>query len=244
MSVHNSITKNLLHHQRQINELGTAAIGPVSVGPGEGSIRFYTDTGDNFSVSPSGASVKYGGSMAALSPLLEAHQADIDTRATKVYVDGNVTTLLQNDADLRTADANLKTYVDGNVTTIVGRLDGHDGTLSSHSTRISTAQSTANGAVSDAAAAQSTANSAKSAAAAAQSDANTANSTNSTQASQIDALQSKVSNLQSQVSGSADAGTVSNLNQDIQTLKAKVVDLESWLVRNTPYPNDYPNPGA
>lgn len=126
-SVHGNITA----HQRQIRKQGTAPLGPVSVGPGQGSFRFYLPSGDTFQATPEGARVRVQGAMTGLNPLLDQHQSTIashttqlaahDTaigeRPTKTYVDGQLagkassTWVAQLRDDLTAADAGLGTRI-------------------------------------------------------------------------------------------------------------------------------------
>ena len=66
-----SVGDNIQYLQQQIHRQGTAPLGPVSVGPGEGHIRLYTDTGDTGRLDPSGIAIKYRGSLRGLTPLTE-----------------------------------------------------------------------------------------------------------------------------------------------------------------------------
>src|SRR5690606_39378569 len=81
-----SVPDNIAYLQAQINRQGTAPLGPVSVGPGEGHIRLYTDTGDTGRLDPSGISIHYRGSLRGLTPLterfvssLESHTSELET---------------------------------------------------------------------------------------------------------------------------------------------------------------------
>lgn len=147
-----TVPGNLRHLQDQINRFGTAPLGPVSVGPGEGHVRAYTETGTTFQIFPDGASFAFRGGLVGLSPHLEANATKNEQQDGRL--DGHDSTLASHGSRLTTAE---------------GRLDGHDSTLASHAstlashnTRITNAQARADKGVSDAAAAQSSANAAQS----------------------------------------------------------------------------------
>ncbi|MGY5764993.1 hypothetical protein ACXET9_07330 [Brachybacterium sp. DNPG3] len=126
-----TVPGNLRDLQRQINRLATAPLGPVSVTGDEGSLRFYTGSGDTFYVDPDGAAFAFQGTLTSLTPHLEANAAKNS----------------QQDGRLSGHDADV-TRIDAKDTAQDGRLNGHDTTLGQHNTRITTAQSTADGAVS------------------------------------------------------------------------------------------------
>lgn len=68
-------------HERQINRLGTRPLGPVSIGPDEGSLT-VTDTAGKvlISMAPEAVRVPYRGELKDLSQLLESQavKADVD----------------------------------------------------------------------------------------------------------------------------------------------------------------------
>lgn len=150
-----SVHGNTAAHQRQIRKQGTAPLGPVSVGPGEGSLRFYLPSGDTFEAVPEGARVKFQGAMTGLNPLLEQHQTTIDSHANRL-----------SDHDTAIGERPTKAYVDGQlagkassawVTQLRDDLIAADAGLS---TRITAVQGLADNAHSDAATAQARADSA------------------------------------------------------------------------------------
>ena len=73
MPIRPSVSENTRYLQRQINQQGTGRFGPMSIGPGEGHLRFYgVDGRVLFAVDSSGASVDSRGSLTGLSPLLDS----------------------------------------------------------------------------------------------------------------------------------------------------------------------------
>lgn len=73
MPIRPSVSENTRYLQRQINQQGTGRFGPMSIGPGEGRLRFYgVDGRVLFEADSSGASVDSRGSLTGLSPLLDS----------------------------------------------------------------------------------------------------------------------------------------------------------------------------
>lgn len=152
-----TVSGNLLKIARDVRKLGSAPLGPVSVGPGQGSIRFFDAVGDQFQILPSGAWVRFRGGMQSVAARFENDAAAIE---------GHTQTLGEHDGRI-TVNKNRNDAQDGILTshgTRLGsaesRLTGHDGDISAHNTRINNAQSTANTANSAAGTAQSRADSA------------------------------------------------------------------------------------
>lgn len=152
-----TVSGNLRKQQREIRKLGSAPLGPVSVGPGQGSVRFFDASGDQFQIFPSGAWVRFRGGMQSVAARFENDASAIE---------GHTATLGEHDGRI-TVNKNRNDAQDGVLTshgTRLGsaesRLTGHDGDISAHNTRINNAQSTANTANSAAGTAQSRADSA------------------------------------------------------------------------------------
>ena len=73
MSIRPSVPENIRHLQRQINQQGTGRFGPMSIGPGDGHLRFYAADGRVlFEADSSGARVETRGSLFGLTPLLDS----------------------------------------------------------------------------------------------------------------------------------------------------------------------------
>lgn len=199
-----SVPENIRHLQRQINRNAVAPLGPVSIGPGEGHIRFFTGTGDTFQVGPSGAQVKFRGSLTGLTPHLEANATKNEAQDGRL--DGHDSALASHGTRLGNAE---------------GRLDGHDSTLSSHSTRINTAQGRADSAHANAATAQSRADSAYTRAGTGISNAATAQS-------RADSAYSRATDALNAANGAATPGQIAALNNKIDLLADRVRVLEEW----------------
>ena len=156
MGYEKDISDNLRHLERRISDLETRRMGPVEVGPGDGSMDFVDASGRvMFRVTPGlGAETAYGDDAAPqpVKSLLEskANSAWVQTRFEGVdgRLDGHDGRLNGHDSRMDTMQTDIdtratRTWVQGNITTIVGRLDGLDGNIASHNTRINTAQSRA-----------------------------------------------------------------------------------------------------
>lgn len=152
-----TVSENQTSLQKQIKRSSTAPFGPVSIGPGQGSLRAYTGTGDTFEILPEGARVKTRGAMSGLTPLLDGIR-DKDDNQDNVLGDHREW-LIGHNEQLTDHRGRLDGH-DTRLNSAEGRLNGHDSTLSSHNTRINTAQTTANNAGSAASTAQSRADSA------------------------------------------------------------------------------------
>ena len=73
MPIRPSLPENIRYLQRQINQQGTGRFGPMSIGPGDGHLRFYAADGRVlFEADSSGARVESRGSLAGLTPLLDS----------------------------------------------------------------------------------------------------------------------------------------------------------------------------
>lgn len=143
-----SVPDNIAYLQAQINRQGTAPLGPVSVGPGEGHIRLYTETGDTGRLDPSGISIHYRGSLRGLTPLTESFANSIEghTRLLETHddrLDGHDGRLDGHEGRLDGHDSTLASH-GSRLGSAESRLDGHDSAISSHNTRINNAQSAAN----------------------------------------------------------------------------------------------------
>lgn len=213
-----TVSGNLLKIARDVRKLGSAPLGPVSVGPGQGSIRFFDASGDQFQILPSGAWVRFRGGMQSVAArfendasAIEGHTATLGEHDGRIAVNKN-----RNDAQDGVLDGH------GNrLGAAEGRLDGHDGTLASHNTRISTAQGRADSAwtragtgISDAATAQSRADSAYTRAGTGISNAATA--------------QSRADAAYSLASGGASSGEMTAIQGEVAALKLRVLALETW----------------
>ena len=122
------VRRTLLHLQRQIDRLSSRPIGPVSIGPGQGSIRMVNSAGVSiFSLTPEAAMITQGGQLVNLADTLAAKAAvtyvdqvksDLNTaiglRATREYVDGNIRTLVEKNSsqDSAISARPTKAYVD------------------------------------------------------------------------------------------------------------------------------------
>lgn len=121
------VKRNLLHHQRQIDEMATSLLGPVSVAPGEGLLEFVDGSGQVlFTVDPSaGASILHEGQLATISTHLG------NEKSARVQGDsnlqGNINTVQSNVDAERSArvqgDANVKAYATGQVVALGNRLN-------------------------------------------------------------------------------------------------------------------------
>lgn len=110
MPIRPSVAENIRYLQRQINQQGTGRVGPMSIGPGEGRLRFYgVDGRVLFEVDSSGASVDSRGSLTGLSPLLDSiRQKNDDHDGTLGQHSSRLDTLhsRQNAADQTNATQN------------------------------------------------------------------------------------------------------------------------------------------
>src|SRR5690606_15933238 len=87
-----TVPSNILSLQRQIIEGARARLGPVSVGPGEGSITFSDSSGTTFSAQPDGARVRFRNGVTPLTPHLESNatqqeRQDADITAARGVAD-------------------------------------------------------------------------------------------------------------------------------------------------------------
>lgn len=135
-----TVAGNIRKHERDIRKLGTAPLGPVSLGPGD---HIRPEDSDAFRFDQSGAYSSHRGVLWNLSDL---------TGSFANSIEAHTNLLSEHDGRLDGHDSRLGAAE--------GRLDGHDSTLSSHNTRITNAQSRADAAHSNAATAQSRADSA------------------------------------------------------------------------------------
>lgn len=145
------VRRTLLHLQRQIDRLSSRPIGPVSIGPGQGSIRMVNSAGVSiFSLTPEATMILQGGSLVNLADTLAAKaavtyvdqvrsdlNAAIGLRATREYVDGNISTLVQKNSDQDDAIAAraTRTYVDGNISTLVSKNNSQDTAINARATK-------------------------------------------------------------------------------------------------------------
>lgn len=114
MPIRPSVPENIRHLQRQINQQGTGRFGPMSIGPGEGHLRFYAADGSVlFEADSSGARVQSRGSLAGLTSLLDSIRDKDDDQ-------------------------------DGTLGQHSSTLGEHSSTLGNHSSRIDTLHSRAN----------------------------------------------------------------------------------------------------
>ena len=180
-----SVGDNISYLQQQIHRQGTAPFGPVSVGPGEGHIRFVDASGNTlFTADSSGAQVRFRGGLQGLTDRLENDATAIE---------GHTKMLGEHIRRLNTVD---------------GRLDGHDSTLASHGDRLGSAESRLSGHDSAISAHNTRINNAQNAANAAQSRADAAYSLAATKAAQssvdqaistINALANRVAQLEARM---------------------------------------------
>ena len=234
-----SVPDNIAYLQAQINRQGTAPLGPVSVGPGEGHIRLYTETGDTGRLDPSGISIHYRGSLRGLTPLTEdfADLMESHTRTLEEHIgrlngidgrlDGHDSTLASHGSRLGSAESRLSGH-DSTLSSHGSRLDGHDSSISSHNTRINNAQSAAN-----------TANS----------RASSLESRASTLESNISAHNTRINNAQSAANAARTrADNAYSLAQDALTAgndaKQHAANIDTWLRRYTGYPTGCLNPNG
>lgn len=168
MPIRPSVAENIRYLQRQINQQGTGRFGPMSIGPGDGRLRFYaTDGRVLFEADSTGASVESRGSLTAMTPLLDSIRAKDDDQDDALgqhgsrlgSAEGRIDTLhsRQNSADQLNAEQNGKlsqlrvdlktqtTRIDNRATT--SRVDGIDSrvgsaesSIASHGTRIGNAE--------------------------------------------------------------------------------------------------------
>lgn len=226
-TVHGNITA----HQRQIRKQGSAPLGPVSVGPGEGSLRFYLPSGDTFGVAAEGARVKFQGAMTGLNPLLEQHQTTIDSHATRL-----------SDHDTAIGERPTKAYVDGQlegkassawVAQLRDDLTAADAGLG---TRITAVHGLADNAHSDAATAQARADSAHVLLAGKAASDWVADirdglmGADATLGTRVTAAQSRADTAHSRIDGLsyASPAQIAQLQDQIQNLEGRVQALENW----------------
>lgn len=169
--------------QRQIDEIVMARPGPMSFGPGDGHLRFYTPDGDTFMVAATGAQLRYRGSLRDLTGLTESFATSIEDH-TKTLGD-HIRRLNGIDGRLDGHDSTLSSH-GTRLGSAESRLSGHDSAISAHNTRINNAQNAANAAQSRADSAYSRASTAITNAATAQSRADAAHSLASSRASSGD----------------------------------------------------------
>ena len=230
MGYEKDISDNLRHLERRISDLETRRMGPVEVGPGDGSMDFVDASGRvMFRVTPGlGAETAYGddASPQPVKSLLEskANSAWVQTRFEGVDGrlnghDGRMDTM-QADIDTRAT----RTWVQGNITTIVGRLDGLDGNIASHNTRINTAQSRADAGYDRAGRAIDNANDAHARAAALEGRA-------STLEGNISSHNTRINNAQSRADSAYDrAGrAIDNANDAHEKIDVRTAQIVTWI---------------
>ena len=255
MGYEKDISDNLRHLERRISDLETRRMGPVEVGPGDGSMDFVDASGRvMFRVTPGlGAETAYGddASPQPVKSLLEskANSAWVQTRFEGVDGrlnghDGRMDTM-QADIDTRAT----RTWVQGNITTIVGRLDGLDGNIASHNTRINTAQSRADAGYDRAGRAIDNANDAHARAAALEGRASTLEGNIASHNTRINNAQSRANDAYDRAGRALDnANAAYALAQDALTAgndaKQAFARVDAWLRRHTGYPTGGLNPNS
>ena len=137
MPIRPSVAENIRYLQRQINQQGTGRFGPMSIGPGEGHLRFYAADGRVlFEADSSGASVESRGSLAGLTPLLDSildkdddqdgtlgqHSSRLDTLHSRANAQDTLNATQNGQlAQLRVDLTNESARIDNRAT--VGQLD-------------------------------------------------------------------------------------------------------------------------
>lgn len=242
-----SVGDNITYLQQQIHRQGTAPLGPVSVGPGEGHLRFENGSHDTFVAAPDGARVRFRGGLQGLTDrlendatALEDHTALLGDHIRRLNtvdgrLDGHDATLTSHGNRLGSAESRLDGHdstlashgsrLNGHDSTLSShgsRLDGHDSSISSHNTRINNAQSAAN-----------TANS----------RASSLESRASTLESNISSHNTRINNAQSAANAARTrADNAYALAQDAlaagNDAKRHLATIDAWLRRNTGYPNN------
>lgn len=99
---------NDLQLQSEIRRQAGALLGPNSVGPGQGHIRFYDADGDTFHIEPGGPLVKHKGGMTGLIPLLEGHADRLTAYGEAITSLGARTA--QNETDIAAHGERLTAY--------------------------------------------------------------------------------------------------------------------------------------
>ncbi len=152
-----SVGDNITYLQQQIHRQGTAPLGPVSVEPGEGYLRFNNGTADTFVAQPSGAQVRFRGGLQGLTDRLENDASAIEDHTSLLgqhiqrlngidgRLDGHDSTLASHGNRLGSAESRLDGH-DSTLSSHGSRLNGLDSSISSHNTRINNAQSRADAA--------------------------------------------------------------------------------------------------
>ena len=237
MGYEKDISDNLRHLERRISDLETRRMGPVEVGPGDGSMDFVDASGRvMFRVTPGlGAETAYGDDAAPqpVKSLLEskANSAWVQTRFEGVdgRLDGHDGRLNGHDSRMDTMQTDIdtlatRTWVQGNITTIVGRLDGLDGNIASHNTRINTAQSRADAGYDRAGRAIDNANDAHARAAALEGRA-------STLEGNISSHNTRINNAQSRADSAYDrAGrAIDNANGAHEKIDVRTAQIVTWI---------------
>lgn len=121
-----TVPKNLGYLQRQINAQGTGRLGPVSVGPGEGSIRFVDTQGrDLIRMTPDVVSVPVRGQHRSITESFETQITRSDAQDGRMDRMDASTAAGFAAASLRADNQDGRMdRIDGRVTTEVSRLDG------------------------------------------------------------------------------------------------------------------------
>lgn len=234
-----SVGDNITYLQQQIHRQGTAPLGPVSVEPGEGYLRFNDGSADTFVAQPSGAQVRFRGGLQGLTDRLENDASALEDHTALLAqhiqrlngidgrLDGHDSTLASHGSRLGSAESRLSGH-DSTLSSHGSRLNGLDSSIASHNTRINNAQDGAN-----------TANS----------RASSLESRASTLESSISAHNTRINNAQSAANAARTrADNAYSLAQDALTAgndaKRHAADIDTWLRRYTGYPTGGLNPNG
>ena len=233
-----TVAGNIRKHERDIRKLGTAPLGPVSLGPGdhirpEGSAAFRFDQ--------SGAYLSHRGVLSNLSDLTDDFASSIEDQAATIASNtsnilGVYNTVTGHGTRLSAAESTIASHSGslagmhatlglhgGRLGTAESRLAGHDATLSSHDGRISKAQSDVVGVYNTVGEHDGRITTARSAAATAQSRADAAHD-------RIDGL------------NYASPGDIATLSNQVQALRSQVHDwMQTARASNPSLPPPIPN---
>lgn len=118
------VADNIRSLQRQINEIATARLGDVTLGPGEGSLSTKSASGNlTFQAAPDGARAWYRGALAPLTGTLEA-------KADTTYVDekdGSLSSQINaNDAASRQRDTAESEAREAAVSSLSSQINAND----------------------------------------------------------------------------------------------------------------------
>lgn len=209
-----TVSENLRYLQQQINRISTAPMGPTSVGPDQGHIRFFDAAGDTFHIEPGGPLVKHKGGMTGLIPLLEGHADRLTAYGEAITSLGARTA--QNETDIAAHGERLTSY--GTAITGLGtRVGQAESDIGAQATRLTNYGNAITGLGTRMGAAEG--------------DINTLQATKAA-VSYVDSVSSRTSTAQARADAAyalaANRATVGQLNDMVDAVNARLNALRVW----------------